>query len=83
MKKLSSFVVLLAVVFGLALVTAGCTNSPPAPKQEPTGGTGSTGAAQPDASVQEVQYTCSMHPEVVTSAPGKCPKCNMDLVVKK
>ncbi|AMJ66183.1 heavy metal-binding domain-containing protein [Hymenobacter sp. PAMC 26628] len=29
------------------------------------------------------QYTCPMHPEVVADQPGKCPKCGMDLVVKK
>lgn len=29
------------------------------------------------------KYTCTMHPEVVTDHPGKCPKCGMDLVVKK
>ncbi len=29
-----------------------------------------------------VQYTCPMHPEVVQSTPGKCPKCGMDLVEK-
>ena len=28
-------------------------------------------------------YTCSMHPEVTSDKPGKCPKCGMDLVVKK
>ena len=28
-------------------------------------------------------YTCSMHPEVVSDKPGKCPKCNMDLIEKK
>ncbi|MEO5569502.1 MAG: heavy metal-binding domain-containing protein [Bacteroidia bacterium] len=28
-------------------------------------------------------YTCVMHPEVLSDKPGKCPKCNMDLVVKK
>ncbi|RPI06113.1 MAG: hypothetical protein EHM64_04150 [Ignavibacteriae bacterium] len=26
------------------------------------------------------QYTCSMHPEVISSKPGKCPKCGMALV---
>lgn len=26
------------------------------------------------------QYTCPMHPEVIKDAPGKCPKCGMDLV---
>ncbi len=28
-------------------------------------------------------YTCTMHPEVVTSNPGKCPKCGMELVPVK
>jgi hypothetical protein len=36
-------------------------------------------AAQP----RTVQYTCPMHPEVVSDKPGKCPKCGMDLVEKK
>jgi hypothetical protein len=30
-----------------------------------------------------VVYTCTMHPEVQSDKPGKCPKCGMDLVVKK
>ena len=25
-------------------------------------------------------YTCTMHPEVITHKPGKCPKCGMTLV---
>ena len=28
-------------------------------------------------------YTCSMHPEVISDKPGKCPKCGMELVEKK
>ncbi|MBX9770273.1 MAG: efflux RND transporter periplasmic adaptor subunit, partial [Candidatus Obscuribacterales bacterium] len=28
------------------------------------------------------QYTCTMHPEVISDKPGKCPKCGMDLVPK-
>jgi hypothetical protein len=28
-------------------------------------------------------YTCTMHPEVTSNKPGKCPKCGMDLVKKK
>lgn len=30
--------------------------------------------------VQKVQYTCPMHPEVISDTPGSCPKCGMDLV---
>jgi P-type Cu2+ transporter len=29
------------------------------------------------------QYTCPMHPEVIKDAPGKCPKCGMNLVPLK
>lgn len=29
------------------------------------------------------QYTCTMHPEVISDKPGNCPKCNMPLVPKK
>ncbi len=28
-------------------------------------------------------YTCPMHSEVNSDKPGKCPKCGMDLVLKK
>ena len=28
-------------------------------------------------------YTCSMHPEVISDTPGKCPKCGMELIEKK
>jgi len=39
----------------------------------------STAAAEAPA----VIYTCSMHPEVLQSKPGKCPKCGMTLVPKE
>src|SRR5688572_7805738 len=29
------------------------------------------------------KYTCPMHPEVIKDAPGKCPKCGMDLIPVK
>lgn len=25
-------------------------------------------------------YTCTMHPEIKSDKPGKCPKCGMELV---
>ncbi|HEY9871319.1 MAG TPA: heavy metal-binding domain-containing protein, partial [Candidatus Obscuribacterales bacterium] len=40
--------------------------------------------SQPSGAVSSrMQYTCTMHPEVISDKPGKCPKCGMDLVLKK
>lgn len=40
--------------------------------------------AQDTSEKQEVitatYYTCSMHPEIHSAQPGKCPKCGMDLI---
>jgi len=36
-----------------------------------------------DTTMAHKVYTCSMHPEVISNKPGKCPKCGMDLVEKK
>lgn len=39
-------------------------------------------SAEP-ASPAAQKWTCSMHPEVITDKPGKCPKCGMDLIELK
>jgi len=48
---------------------------------------GVTGCTKSDSTqsggTQAKQYTCSMHPDVVKDAPGKCPKCAMELTEKK
>jgi Cu(I)/Ag(I) efflux system membrane fusion protein/cobalt-zinc-cadmium efflux system membrane fusion protein len=36
-------------------------------------------APAPQAERQAKAYHCPMHPEVISSQPGKCPKCGMDL----
>ncbi|MBN9485275.1 MAG: hypothetical protein J0H46_18120 [Bacteroidetes bacterium] len=40
-------------------------------------------SSKPKKEQKVKQYTCPMHPEVVTDKPGKCPKCHMTLVEKK
>ena len=31
----------------------------------------------------KVEYTCPMHPQVISDKPGVCPICHMDLVIKE
>ena len=35
---------------------------------------------EPEAVDGAVVYTCPMHPEVISTEPGRCPKCGMNLV---
>ena len=39
----------------------------------------SPGHAAPEPMPRGTQYTCPMHPEIITDAPGNCPKCGMAL----
>ena len=43
---------------------------------------GARAAATPKATPRPVLYSCPMHPEVTSGAPGSCPKCRMDLEAK-
>lgn len=76
----------LPYALALALASLACVTSCSGNKSTETTATTPTTAA-PDSTAAPAglatQYTCTMHPEVVTDHPGKCPKCGMDLVVKK
>ena len=37
----------------------------------------------PTTTAEKVEYTCPMHPEVITNEPGDCPKCGMTLEKKE
>ncbi len=68
---------LAAVTVIASLALAGCTGSPQKDTTEPS----TTQSTQ--KSEHAVQYTCSMHPEIVQDKPGDCPKCGMKLVEKR
>ena len=56
-----------------------CQGPPPSPPPGTSAPTSPPTGTQPTA----VAYTCPMHPDVVTSSPGSCPKCGMQLVPKQ
>ncbi len=68
MKKLSSIAAALAIVTlsGATAFLVGCKNN--------------EGASRSGGHVH--QYTCAMHPGVMQSTPGNCPKCGMKLTHK-
>ena len=68
---------LAAVTVIASLALAGCTGS----TQKDTTEQSTNQTSQ--KSGQIVQYTCSMHPEIVQDQPGDCPKCGMKLVEKR
>lgn len=69
-------------VLAVAAVHAGAISPNGAPSQ-PVGSTTDTDHAAHTHGVRAAtQYTCSMHPEVASDAPGRCPKCGMTLVAK-
>lgn len=79
MKRTQSLtaIVLITIAATAAFLIAGCTGSGNNDHVSQTGDP----AAQNNE--KAVQYTCSMHPEVVQDKPGDCPKCGMKLVEKR
>jgi RND family efflux transporter MFP subunit len=65
-------------------VMSGATNLPPAKTEIPASApmtNSTTQTAQTNSAAKPKQlYTCPMHPDVISDKPGKCPKCEMDLV---
>lgn len=45
--------------------------------------TGNSNKATTEQLAKDEMYTCTMHNEVMSDHPGKCPKCNMTLVKQK
>jgi outer membrane biogenesis lipoprotein LolB len=74
-KIVAAFVTVLG---GATLLLTGCTGS--GHNDHAAQSSDQAPASQP---AKSVQYTCSMHPELVQDKPGDCPKCGMKLVEKR
>jgi hypothetical protein len=69
----AKFIVIgLMIVLSAVLILTACGQKAAAKAEIPLAAAG-----------QKVVYTCPMHPEVISDKPGKCPKCGMNLVLKK
>jgi hypothetical protein len=66
MKK--NFILAVSVV--VLLFTLSCNSGTPKPGLKETA----------PVELTSVYYTCTMHPEIHSDKPGKCPICGMDLV---
>lgn len=81
MKKIISIGIFAAL---LAILFAACNDSTSTGKKESSGDVTKSvdeKTAQPLAA--DETYTCTMHNEVMSDHPGKCPKCGMKLVKQK
>jgi Cu(I)/Ag(I) efflux system membrane fusion protein/cobalt-zinc-cadmium efflux system membrane fusion protein len=79
-KRSIRIITLVGIIFAISISLAltGCDSDNPATVTEQTA-PAAGGAAAP--AVQ--QYTCGMHPMIITDEPGLCPICNMDLTPLK
>jgi Cu(I)/Ag(I) efflux system membrane fusion protein len=68
MKKM---LIMMSIAAMVALVS--CSNS--------TNNSSSPQNSQEAA--KHIYYTCTMHPEIHSDKPGKCPKCGMELVERE
>jgi len=74
MKKVNwTMTMLMALAMTVAVFgVSGCKSSCCTPQSK----------SEPSSTKHAMQYYCPMHPEIVQSSPGKCPKCGMDLSEK-
>lgn len=72
---------IVASMLFFATLFAACGSGSSSATTKDTAATTSTPATDTSKSMMaSVKYTCTMHPEVISDTPGKCPKCGMEMV---
>jgi Cu(I)/Ag(I) efflux system membrane fusion protein len=66
--KSKAIVLFIAILF----CQCGCARQPKTDDQIP----------EADTTQTRNEYTCPMHPEIITNQPGTCPQCSMELQIK-
>jgi len=88
-KTMKYFLTWSLALASLTFVAAGCSENKTTAAETTTAPAATTAVAADSTAAPAATngvattYTCPMHPEVVTDHPGKCPKCGMNLIVKK
>ena len=72
-----------ALVLGAGLTLAGQGGGMTGMSYEQRATAPTTAPSTAPATQAAKVYTCSMHPEVTSDKPGKCPKCGMNLQLKQ
>ncbi len=67
------------VLFSFAMLFAACKNN----NNKTSTGTEQEIKTITEQLAKDEMYTCTMHNEVMSDHPGKCPKCEMKLVKQK
>ena len=70
-SKLVKLALVIIIAFILGYFVSSLTH-------KPSGGLEDIGSGKEEAVSQK--WTCSMHPQIITDKPGKCPICGMDLI---
>lgn len=76
-SSLQSFIPLVLALSLAGLTLYGCGSQDEAAQSEPQRATEKQEASRN----QQPTYVCPMHPQVVSTEPGRCPICGMDLVL--
>jgi hypothetical protein len=69
---------ILVFLFIVASIFIACTSGSSSESKKESAAT--TSISDSSKMMSAVEYTCTMHPEVISDTPGHCPKCGMKMV---